>query len=85
MLKECEDTYFPEKVSRAGKASYVERNQMMINQSDYCIFYYDGNYLPPRRKNSRMDLTDYQPNSGTKKAYEYAKKRDIKIKNMFEV
>ena len=28
------------------KASYVERNQAMINNSNYCVFYYDENYQP---------------------------------------
>ena len=46
LLKEYDDTYFPDKISGAGKASYVELNQIMIDQSDYCIFYYDKNYLP---------------------------------------
>ena len=70
-------------MEKAGKASYVERNQEMINQSDYCIVYYDDNYLPPRRKNSRRDLTDYQPKSGTAIAYDYAVKKKKKIINVF--
>jgi len=57
----------------AGKASYVERNQAMIHNSDYCIFYYDENYNPPMRKKYKHDLFLYQPKSGTKIAYEYAK------------
>lgn len=28
----------------SGRVSYLERNQAMINDSDYCIFYYDENY-----------------------------------------
>lgn len=70
-------------MEKAGKASYVERNQEMINQSNYCIVYYDDNYLPPRRKNSRRDLTDYQPKSGTAVAYEYAIKKKKEIINVF--
>ena len=83
LLQHYEDTYFPEHMEKAGKASYVERNQEMINQSDYCIVYYDENYLPPRRKNSRRDLTDYQPKSGTAVAYEYAVKKKKEIINIF--
>jgi uncharacterized phage-like protein YoqJ len=70
-----EDTYFPEYMENAGRASYVERNQEMINKSDFCVVYYDENYAPPRRKNSRRDMTDYQPRSGTKIAYDYAVKK----------
>ena len=84
LLMHYEDTYFPEHIEKAGKASYVERNQEMINKSDFCIFYYDENYLPPRRKNSRRDLFDYQPKSGTGVAYDYAmKKKDKQVINVF--
>ena len=70
-------------MEKAGKASYVERNQEMINKSDYCIVYYDENYLPPRRKNSRRDITDYQPKSGTAVAYDYAVKKKKEIINVY--
>ena len=50
LLQHYEDTYFPQHMEKAGKASYVERNQEMINKSDFCVIYYDENYLPPRRK-----------------------------------
>ena len=83
LFKHYEDTYFPEHMENAGKASYVERNQEMINKSDFCVVYYDENYAPPRRKNSRRDLTDYQPKSGTKVALEYAIKKGICINNVF--
>lgn len=82
LLENYEETYYPEKMRGAGKASYVERNQEMINQSGFCVVYYDENYLPPRRKNSRRDLTDYQPKSGTKVAYDYAVKKGNEIINV---
>ena len=82
LLEHYEKTYFPERMEKAGKASYVERNQEMINKSDYCIVYYDENYLPSRRKNSRRDLTDYQPKSGTAIAYDYAMKKNRVIINV---
>ena len=82
LLKHYEGTYFPEHMENAGRASYVERNQEMINKSDYCVVYYDENYLPPRRKNSRRDMTDYQPKSGTKVAYDYAMKKSKTIINV---
>ena len=56
----------------AGKASYVERNQDMINASDYCVFYYNPQYQPPKRKYSKRSIGEYQPKSGTTLAYEYA-------------
>lgn len=83
LLESYEETYYPEKMCGAGKASYVERNQEMINKSAFCIVYYDENYAPPRRRNSRRDLTDYQPKSGTKIAYDYAAKKKCNIINIF--
>ncbi len=59
----------------AGKASYVERNYAMINNSDYCIFFYDKNYLPEIRKYSKRSIGYYQPKSGTALAYKYAKQK----------
>ena len=66
----------------AGRASYIERNRAMINDSDYCVFYYDENYKPPPRKRSRKDIGYYQPKSGTKLAYEYARQKKKFIINV---
>ena len=41
LLKSYDDTYFPEKIIGSGSVAYVERNYEMINQSKYCIVYYD--------------------------------------------
>lgn len=69
----------------SGKASYIERNQAMINDSDYCVFYYDENYLPQARKLSKRSIGTYQPKSGTKIAYRYAKQKNKKIINFLDV
>lgn len=82
LLKLYEDTYYPEQIENSGRASYVERNQEMINKSKFCVVYYDENYLPPRRKNSRRDLFAYQPKSGTAIAYDYAVKKKKEIINL---
>ena len=84
LLEGCEETYFPKRAINAGKAVYVERNCEMIDKSDYCIVYYKDGYLPPRRKNSRRDLFDYQPKSGTGIAYQYAVRKKKVIINVFE-
>ena len=46
----------------AGRASYVERNYAMINDSHYCIFYYQENYKP-------KTTNGYQAKSGTAIAF----------------
>ena len=68
---------------KAGKASYVERNQAMINDSDLCVFYYDENYKVDERKYSKRSFTTYQPKSGTWLAYDYAKQKKKEIINVF--
>lgn len=78
-----EESICPKGVGSAGRASYVERNQAMIRESDICIFYYDENYQPSRRKTSRRDLFDYQPKSGTALAFQYAKRKNKTIINCF--
>ncbi len=82
LLKRYDQTYYPDRMIKAGRAAYVERNYEMIDNSSYCVIYYDKNYIPNRRKNSKSDLFDYQPNSGTKRAYDYAVKNGLKIVNM---
>ena len=57
----------------AGRASYVERNQAMIKDSDFCVFYFNKNYAPSTKTNS-----------GTKLAYEYALRKKKIIINLFE-
>lgn len=83
LLEKYDQTYYPEQLKKAGKAVYVERNYEMIDKSTYCIIYYDEYYLPPKRKNSKKDLHLYQPKSGTKPAYEYAKKKNAFIINLY--
>ena len=67
LLESYEDTYYPEKIMNSGKTSYVERNYEMIDNSQYCILYYDEQYAPTTRK------------SGTKIALDYAIKQQKKI------
>ena len=82
LLKWYDHTYYPERIINAGKAAYVERNYEMIDNSSYCIIYYDENYMTPRRKNSRRELFDYQPKSGPAVAYDYAIKKGKNIINL---
>lgn len=82
ILKSYEETYFPQKAINAGKAVYVERNCEMIDKSDICIVYYKDGYAPPRRKNRKRDLIDYQPKSRTGIAYQYAVRKKRKIINV---
>lgn len=67
----------------AGKAAYIERNEAMIDDCDYCLFYYDENYHPPKRKHSKSCPFYYQPKSGTEIAYKYAKQKEKIIINFF--
>lgn len=62
LLERYEDTYYPESVIGAGRAVYLRRNKVMIDQSQFCVFYYDEAYIPKNRK------------SGTKTAFAYGLK-----------
>ena len=84
LLERYEETYFPEKLTDAGRAVYVERNCEMIDKADICIVYFKDSYLPPRRKYSKRDLSDYQPKSGTGIAYKYAVQKKRSIINLAE-
>ena len=67
LLKSYDDTYYPEKLHGSGRAAYVERNYEMINNSKYCIVYYDEQNAPTTRK------------SGTKIALDYALKKGREV------
>ena len=67
LLESYDETYYPEKIIKSGKAVYVERNYEMIDNSRFCIVYYNYKNSPISRK------------SGTKIALDYAMKRNKKI------
>ena len=79
----CVEEEFEHKTKySSGKASYIERNQAMIDDSDYCIFFFDDAYKPEISKRSKCSNTSYQPNSGTRLAYLYALKKSKVIFNL---
>ena len=68
----------------AGRASYIERNKAMIDDSDLCVFYYNENYKVPPKKQTQKDLVHYHPKSGTRLSYTYAKSKNKKLINIYE-
>ena len=78
-----EDSICPDGIASAGKASYVERNHAMVLASDFCVFYYNENYLPDMRKASKKVLTNHQPKSGTQLAFDFAKAQGKVIINLY--
>ena len=67
LLELYEETYYPEKIKNAGRAAYVERNYEMIDNSQFCIVYYNEETSPKTRK------------SGTRIALDYATKKGAQI------
>ena len=67
LMTKYDETYYPERLLNAGRAVYVERNYEMVDNSNYCVCYYDEAYKPSNR------------NSGTKIAYDYAVKKGVKM------
>ncbi len=76
---DCEQSLF------ANKNAYIMRNQEMIDRSDVCVFYYDKDYLPPKRKQSQREYCAYQPKSGTAIAFAYAIRKKKQIVNLFSI
>ena len=77
-LKDYDGEKMSERVACAGRASYVERNKEMIDDSDYCVFYYKEDYKPDVSKS----LYKSSGKSGTKIAFEYATVKNKEIINV---
>lgn len=69
LLSRYEETYYPKSAIGSTRLAYVKRNQDMIDNSLYCVFYYDSSYTLGK---------------GTKVAFEYAKKKKRNIINIFD-
>ena len=68
-----ENSYYYDKTLKTGKLSYIKRNEIMINKSDFCLFYCNQNYLPKK-----------QTASGTILAFNYATSKNKHIINLFD-
>ena len=67
---------YPARIQSAGKSSYVQRNYAMIDNSDYCVFFYQDEYVPKIKiRNGIL----HSKTSGTKIALKYATKKNKKI------
>ena len=73
LLEKYEETYYSENLINAGRAVYVKRNYEMIDNSDFCVCYYNIDYQPKKRK------------SGAGIAFAYAVKRKKIIINTAEI
>ncbi len=84
-LLSYEEGELSDKLLKSGKASYVERNRLMIDESDFCVFYYDEAYRPERRKYSDKGMSGLytSQNSGTALAYSYAVSKNKPMINVF--
>ena len=64
LLESYEDTYYPEKILNSGRAAYVERNYEMVDNSNFCIIYYDEPNAPTTRKSGTKIALDYAVKQG---------------------
>ncbi len=76
-LKDFDQAKSSERVQKAGKASYLERNREMIDDSDFCVFFYIKEYKPQSNPNDTSS-----GKSGTKRAYDYAVRKKKTIYNI---
>ncbi len=75
-LKDYEEVKRFQHLEKSGKASYIERNKMLIDDADICLFYYE--YKEVCEVNEHL----LNRNSGTNIAYNYAISRNKKIINI---
>ncbi len=80
-----EEIYKPEIMFSSGKASYIERNEIMIDNSDCCVFYYDEDYKPKQKivSDKSVGKTLTSLNSGTALAFAYAVCKKKRVFNVF--
>ncbi len=83
LLTRYEETYYPPKLENAGKYSYVKRNYDLIDNSEYCIFYYNKNYTVSHNKQQNDFILTPTSKSGTKIAYNYAISKRKNIINLY--
>lgn len=86
LLQKLNGAFYFEKIHKSDtdfkfrKNSYIERNKAMIKNSDYCVFYFNNDYLPINKNNENN-----QTKSGTALAFSYANKLNKKIINIYEL
>ena len=66
LLEQYEDTYYPERILGSNRSVYIERNREMINNSRFCIVYYDKQQAPTNRKSGTRIALDYAVKSGNR-------------------
>ena len=85
LLESCDETYFPEELLGSGRSVYVKRNQILIEQSTVCVFYY-------KAESQAISEMPQEPHTLGRKgpqkrwtqiAYDYALKRKKKFLNLF--
>lgn len=64
LLENYENTYYPERIMNSGRAAYVERNYEMIDNSHFCIVYYNEQSVPTTRKSGTKIALDYAVKQG---------------------
>ena len=80
-VKDFDRSKMSDRVSGAGKASYVERNREMIDDSDFCVFFYIGEEYKPEPN----PYYKTSGKSGTKMAYDYAVRKGKTIINVADM
>lgn len=79
LLTYYEESFYPDEIADAGRQVYVARNRYMIDRAEYCVFYLLENYTPPQQPLRKHCITPISAKSGTKVAYEYAKRKKREI------
>ncbi len=79
-LKIFDMAIISDRVKKDGRSSYVERNREMIDNSDFCVFFYIDKY----EVNPTLNRTQNNK-SGTRLAFNYAYKKQKIIINVADM
>lgn len=87
LLKFYEESIFPKEVENVGRCAYIKRNQNMIDACEICVFYFNPEYIPPAKIHTKYPLMLHscERKSGTAIAFKYAKQKNKKIINLFNI
>lgn len=67
-----DEIIYPHQLRKSGKACYLERDKIMIDMSDFCVFYYSE------------EQAAKNPKSGTARAYRYAAQKSKTVINVYK-
>ena len=64
LAQRYEETYFPQRLLKAGRGVYIQRNREMIDNSHICVFCYRERAMPADRQSGTASALAYASRKG---------------------